>query len=78
METQVEEIAEGIYRLSTFVPDANFMFNQLRDVADPDQLGGIPTSLDRWSNDVAEHMSVIVRKAFEASASLGSDVPGSA
>jgi len=36
METQVEEIAEGIYRLSTFVPDANFMFNQfLVDAEEP-------------------------------------------
>ena len=57
---------------------ANFMFNQLRDLADPDQLGGIPTSLDRWSSGVAEHMSVIVGKAFQAGASLGSDVPGAA
>ena len=57
---------------------ANFMFNQLRDAADPDQLGGIPMSLDRWSSNVAEHMSVIVRQAFQASASLGSDVPGAA
>jgi flavorubredoxin len=36
METEVEEIAEGIYRLSTFVPDANFMFNQfLVDAEEP-------------------------------------------
>ncbi len=36
METQVEEIAEGIYRLSTFVPEANFMFNQfLVDAEEP-------------------------------------------
>jgi len=57
---------------------ANFMFNLLRDAADPDELGGIPTSLDRWSSDVAENMSVIVRKAFQASAALGSNVPGAA
>jgi hypothetical protein len=54
------------------------MFNQLRDAADPDELGGIPTSLDRRSGGVAENMSVIVRKAFQASASLGSNVPGAA
>lgn len=54
---------------------ANFMFNQLRDASDPDELGGIPTSLDRWSNGVAENMRVIVRMAFQASASLGSNVP---
>ena len=53
---------------------ANFMFDQLRNVADPDSLGGIPTSLDRWSRTVAENMSAIVKKAFEASASLGSNV----
>jgi hypothetical protein len=57
---------------------ANFMFNQLRSRADPDHLGGIPTSLDRWSSTVAGNMSVIVRKAFQASASLGSNVPGAA
>jgi hypothetical protein len=54
---------------------ANIMFDQLRNIADPDDLGGIPPSLDRWSTTVAENMSVIVRKAFEASASLGSNVP---
>lgn len=57
---------------------ANFMFDQLRNVAEPDELGGIPTSLDRWSDGVANNMSVIVRKAFQASASLGSNVPGGA
>jgi len=54
---------------------ANFMFSLLRSIADSDQLGGIPTSLDGWSTTVAENMSVIVRKAFEASATLGSNVP---
>jgi flavorubredoxin len=34
MESRVDEIAEGIYRLSTFVPDANFMFNQFLVDAD--------------------------------------------
>jgi flavorubredoxin len=34
METNAEEIADGIYRLSTFVPDANFMFNQFLVDAD--------------------------------------------
>jgi len=54
---------------------ANFMFNQLRGKADPDHLGGVPTSLDGWSTTVAENMSFIVRKAFQGSASLGSNVP---
>ncbi|MGK2906457.1 MAG: hypothetical protein ACSLFH_08955 [Desulfuromonadales bacterium] len=54
---------------------ANFMFDQLKSIADPDYLGGIPNSFDRWSSAVAGNMSVIVRKAFEASASLGSNVP---
>lgn len=53
---------------------ANFMFDQLRGVADPDSLGGIPTSLERWSQTVSGNMRVIVRKAFEASATLGSNV----
>ena len=57
---------------------ANFMFNQLRSIADPDQLGGIPPSLDRWSTTVADNMSVIVRKAFQASATLGSNVRSAA
>jgi hypothetical protein len=53
---------------------ANFMFDQLRNIADADSLGGVPTSLDRWSRTVAENMSAIVKKAFQASASLGSNV----
>ncbi len=57
---------------------ANFMFDQLRNTADRDELGGIPTSLDRWSTGVANNMSAIVRKAFQASASLGSNVPSAA
>lgn len=55
---------------------ANFMFDQIRDVADQEWLGGIPTSLDAWSKTVAGNMSAIVRKAFEASATLGSNVKG--
>ena len=54
---------------------ASFMFDQLRNVADRDSLGGIPTSLDRWSQTVAGNMSAIVKKAFQASSSLGSNVP---
>lgn len=57
---------------------ANFMFDVLRSIADHDHLGGIPTSLDRWSNTLADNMSVIVGKAFQASATLGSNVPGAA
>lgn len=53
---------------------ANFMFDLLRRNADSDQLGGIPTSLDLWSTTVAGNMSFIVRKAFQASATLGSNV----
>jgi hypothetical protein len=53
---------------------SNFIFDQLRDIADPNHLGGIPTSLDRWSQTVAKNMSAIVSKAFEASATLGSNV----
>lgn len=54
---------------------AAFMFDVLREAADPDELGGVPTSLDRWSDAVAGNMSAIVRKAFEASSTLGSNVP---
>jgi hypothetical protein len=54
---------------------AIFIFDQLRNIADPDSLGGIPSSLDRWSQTVAGNMSAIVKKAFEASATLGSNVP---
>jgi hypothetical protein len=57
---------------------ADFMFDQLRNMADPDWLGGIPTSLDRWSTTVAENMSAIVQKAFQASSALGSNVPDAA
>src|SRR6266550_2556391 len=37
---------------------ANFMFDILRGIANPDQLGGIPTSLDRWSSTVAGNMKI--------------------
>ena len=62
-------------RYDVAIVAANFMFDHLRNVANPDSLGGIPSSLDRWSKTVAKNMSAIVRKAFEASASLGSNVP---
>ncbi len=65
-------------RYDKAIAAANFMFNQLRSIADPEQLGGIPTSLDRWSTTVAGNMSVIVRKAFQASATLGSNVRSAA
>jgi flavorubredoxin len=28
MDTRVDEIAAGVYRISTYVPEADFMFNQ--------------------------------------------------
>jgi hypothetical protein len=62
-------------RYDVAIVAANFMFDSFRNVADSDSLGGIPTSLDRWSQTVAGNMRAIVRKAFEASASLGSNVP---
>lgn len=54
---------------------ANFMFDRIRSVADQDWLGDIPTSLEGWSKTVAGNMSAIVKRAFEASATLGSNVP---
>ncbi len=57
---------------------ASFIFDQIRGVANQDWLGGIPTSLDGWSKTVAGNMSAIVKKAFEASAALGSNVPKAA
>ena len=54
---------------------STFMFDQIRGAANPDTLGGIPTSLDRWSGTVAGNMSAIVKKAFEASSTLGSNIP---
>jgi hypothetical protein len=65
-------------RYDTGLLAANFLFDQLRDMADPNSLGDVPTSLDRWSQTVARNMSAIVRKAFEASAALGSNVPDNA
>jgi hypothetical protein len=55
---------------------ACFMFARLRAAADQDWLGGIPTDLDRWAITVAGNMSVIVRKAHAATATLGSNVAG--
>ena len=54
---------------------ADFMFAEIRALADPETLGGIPSSLDRWSRTVAGNMSAIVRTAFNSSAQLGSNVP---
>jgi len=34
MQTDVTEIASGVFRLSTFIPDADFMFNQFLVVDD--------------------------------------------
>jgi hypothetical protein len=28
MDTRVDEIASGVYRISTYIPEADFMFNQ--------------------------------------------------
>ena len=53
---------------------ACFMFDRIRAVTGQDTLGGIPTDLGRWSKTVAGNMSVIVRKAHGASATLGSNV----
>lgn len=53
---------------------AYYMFDYLRNYAEPDWLGGIPTSLERWSETVTGNMSAIVRKAFAASATLGPNV----
>ncbi|MCM5570063.1 hypothetical protein M6I34_06050 [Burkholderiaceae bacterium FT117] len=55
---------------------ADFMFTVIRDLADPDSLGGVPSSLDFWARTVAGNMSAIVRAAFDASAQLGSNIPG--
>ena len=55
---------------------AYFMFDQLRRFAEDEELGGIPSSLDGWSKTVAGNMSAIVRAAFTASATLGSNVRG--
>ncbi|RUP23435.1 MAG: hypothetical protein EKK45_29805 [Curvibacter sp.] len=54
---------------------ADFMFTELRGRADQDWLGRIPVNLDEWARGVAGNMSAIVRKAFTASADLGSNVP---
>jgi hypothetical protein len=60
----------------TALKAAFFMFQRIRAVADQAWLGEIPTDLDRWSNTVAGNMSAIVRRAHEATATLGSNVRG--
>jgi hypothetical protein len=64
-------------RFDSALAAANFMFEQVRALADQDWLGGIPTSMDRWAHTVASNMSAIVAKAFAASAELGPNVPKS-
>jgi flavorubredoxin len=58
METQVEEIAEGIYRLSTFVPEANFMFNQF--LVDADEPLLFHAGLQGLFPDVSEAATSVV------------------
>jgi len=53
---------------------ADFMFSRLRELSDPDFLGGIPSDLSRWATSVSKNMTPIVHMAFAASASLGSNV----
>ena len=53
---------------------ANFMFEVLRNEADPNFLGGIPLELAGWSDKVVGNMSAIVRKAFDASKTLGPNI----
>jgi hypothetical protein len=54
---------------------ANYMFDCIRSYSEQNELGGIPRSLETWSNTVTSNMKVIVKKAFEASALLGANVP---
>lgn len=53
---------------------AFFMYGELRARADQEWLGGVPPDLQRWARTVAGNMSVIVKKAFAASAELGPNV----
>jgi hypothetical protein len=73
----VNATVEKLPQYDTAFKAACFMFDRIRTVADQDMLGGIPTSLDIWSNTVAGNMKVIVRKAHAASATLGSNVRSS-
>ena len=50
------------------------MFDYIRGISEPHELDGIPSSLESWSKTVAGNMAVIVKKAFEASALLGSNI----
>lgn len=51
------------------------MYSDLRARADQDWLGELPSDLEGWARTVAGNMSAIVKKAFAASAELGSNVP---
>lgn len=53
---------------------ANYIFNHIRSHANQDHLGDIPLSLDTWSDTVIRNMRPIIKKAFEASATLGPNV----
>lgn len=56
---------------------SNFIFSELRSIADPDFLGGIPSSLDVWSRGVANNMAPVIKKTFEGSAELGANFSSS-
>ena len=53
----------------------NHIFSTIRIFADPDSLGGVPSSLDRWSNIVSDNKAAIVKAAFRSSAELGPNIP---
>ena len=54
---------------------ADFMYECLLTHLPEDESGGIPSSLDGWSNTVQGNMGAIVRAAFAAARQLGSNMP---
>ena len=55
---------------------AYYLYDRLNELLKDEERGGLPESLERWSNTVAGNMTPIVRHAFAGSAKLGSNMPG--
>jgi hypothetical protein len=53
---------------------AYFIYGRLHGLVHHDSRGGLPESLEQWSNTVAGNMTAIIRNAFAGSAPMGSNM----
>jgi hypothetical protein len=53
---------------------AYFMYERFYNLLPENELGGLPQSLERWSDTVIGNITPIIKKAFAGSAPLGSNM----